>query len=446
MTRVDSGGASGAGITRGPGGAFSPDPSRQHLARIACLVAALFGWGNVAILGYAGMSQHPPAAGFDLQLLLDAARRVASGESPYDFNAVAHGLHARDLFYSYPPIVAQFLAPLSSLPSWLILAGWCLGAGLGLAAIAGFVAASTIARSDKASPPAPVDAVLLTLAAAPFFFPLLVSLVFGNIDAWFPLLFGAVALAVASGRAAPSRAASIAGGVALAIAAVVKLHPGSLAVWLTVRWHRGWESRRGYATALVAAVATGFVLLAASLAVGGIGPWRDYVDYLRVTANADLTTWVNIGPASVLALLAGDGNLAHGLAIAFAVAALVVTVAAARLVRDPLLSLACAIVASLIVLPVTWYHYPVALIPVALAAWLRSRGSPDGGRVTRALISAYVVADLAILVPVALWIGVALLFAAISWSRPALPQPAPAGLRSEIGTRAEVQVAPAITS
>jgi len=80
---------------------------------------------------------------------------------------------------------------------------------------------------------------------------------------------------------------------------------------------------------------------------------------------------VNIGPASQLALLAGNGGLAHPLAVVFGLVAVAATVAAARWVRDPLESFGWAIVASLVVLPVTWYHYPVALMPIALAAWTR---------------------------------------------------------------------------
>jgi hypothetical protein len=73
--------------------------------------------------------------------------------------------------------------------------------------------------------------------------------------------------------------------------------------------------------------------------------------------------------------------------------------------------------ASFVVLPVTWYHYPTALIPIAVAAWARSRGAPAGRSVTAALVAAYFVADAAILFPVALWIAVALVGAAVRWSR-----------------------------
>jgi len=90
----------------------------------------------------------------------------------------------------------------------------------------------------------------------------------------------------------------------------------------------------------------------------------------------------------------------------------------ARLVRDPLLSLTCAIVASLIVLPVTWYHYPVALIPVAIAAWTRSRGMPQARRVSITLFVAWILADAAIALPVTTWIAMALVLVAVRMSRP----------------------------
>jgi hypothetical protein len=409
---------SGAGPAQPEAGVFGADPARSLFARVACLVVAVIGWANLAILGRAMLSKTPPEAGFDLQLLLDAGKRVAAGGSPYDPNAVANGLQARDLFYSYPPVVAQILAPISGLPTGLVLTGWCLGAAAGLVAMAALLPRWPIGRPAQAPAALSLDAALLTLAAAPFFFPFAVALLFGNVDAWFPLLFGAVALTLASGRAIPSRMTSAAGGVALAVASAVKLHPATVAVWLAAER----PARRGFrgsgAIAIGAAVAVGAAILAWSLVVGGAGPWREYLDYLRAGGNADLASSVNIGPASQLALLAGDSNLARPLAVVFGVLALVATVATARLVRDPLESFGWAVVASLVVLPVTWYHYPVALIPVALAAWTRSRGTPRGRRVTWGLMAAFLVSDAAIVLPVALWLAVAVLFAAVRWSRP----------------------------
>jgi hypothetical protein len=390
-------------------------PARARMNRVVCVVFAIGGWAYLASLCSSLLALRPPAAGFDLQLLLDAAGRVASGGSPYDQNAVASGLSARDLFYSYPPLVAQALVPVSGLPGWLVLAGSWIGAIVGLAVVAAAVARSSIGRHTVApiSLLATIDAALLTVAAAAFFLPLAVGVLFGNIDMFFPLLFGAVAVAAVGGPVS-SRATTILGGAALAVASAIKLHPASLGLWLLVRATRPNDPARGSMLRVVlAAVGIGTGILVVSFIVGGIGPWRTYVEYLGLTSNADLATRVNIGPASQVALLLGNNGLAHQLAFVSTGVALLVTVASARLVRDPLEAITWATIASLIILPVTWYHYPVALLPMALAAWLRSRNTVGSRGVAAALIAAYLVADLAIALPVLLWVAVALLLVAI---------------------------------
>jgi hypothetical protein len=389
---------------------------------------AAFGWTTVLVMGRAMLARNPPAAGFDLQLLLDAAARVAAGGSPYDPNAVAHGVEARDLFYSYPPLVAQFLVPFSGLPTWLILTCWGLGAAAGLAAVAALIPRSPIGRPAQMVHGLSLDATLLTLALAPYFFPFFFAVLFGNIDAWFPLLFGVAVLGIA-GRAteqgsahrpapAPNALAALAGGAALAIASAVKLHPATILVWFAARLRRPITTQASLLRPIGAAAVAGMAILGASLALGGLGPWREYFDFLGLASSAGLASQVNIGPASQLTLVLGNPEMARPLAAFFAFAALAGTLAAARLVRDPLESVAWAIVASLIVLPVTWYHYPVALIPVAVAAWTRSRTGDRSRRVTVLLLAALAVADVAVLLPVAMWIGIALLLASVRAARP----------------------------
>jgi hypothetical protein len=279
------------------------------------------------------------------------------------------------------------------------------------------LARAPIGRPAKILPALPFDTVLLTLAAAPLFFPLTSSLWFGNVDAWFPLLLGLVVLTLPAEGLGPSRITSLAGGAALALASAVKLHPGSLVVWLALRG-RARSTRWLYGAVLVGVIATGAAILSVSLLVGGAGPWHDYIDYLRVSSAADLADRLNIGPASQLALLLDNHGLARGLAVVFAVVAIAGTVVASRLVRDTLESFGWAVVASLILLPVTWYHYPVALIPVAIAAWTRSRGMPQARRVSITLFVAWILADAAIALPVTTWVAMALVLVAVRKSRP----------------------------
>jgi hypothetical protein len=76
------------------------------------------------------------------------------------------------------------------------------------------------------------------------------------------------------------------------------------------------------------------------------------------------------------------------------------------------LSLAVATSASLIVTPITWFHYPVALLPFAAAAWLQARDSRRAARTAALLVAALFVAGLSISEPVAVWLAVALVLVA----------------------------------
>jgi hypothetical protein len=83
-------------------------------------------------------------------------------------------------------------------------------------------------------------------------------------------------------------------------------------------------------------------------------------------------------------------------------------------------SLALAAVASLVTLPVTWFHYPVALIPFAVAAVARSQAASTAiRRRTRVLIAAAVgVTVVAIGLAPLVWLAVALVLVAVRLSRP----------------------------
>jgi len=145
----------------------------------------------------------------------------------------------------------------------------------------------------------------------------------------------------------------------------------------------------------------------------GLGPWQDYVGVLRAGGGVDLVSPLNIGPASQLALLVGDPSVASRIAPVIAVASLVGIAAAARWVRPPMLSLALAAVLSLIVLPITWFHYPVAVVPFAVAAAVAAHGTVAAARVGWLIAGAIVVAGVAIAGPVIVWGAVVLVLAAV---------------------------------
>ncbi len=383
---------------------------------------ASFGWAGLAWLGSRMFASAPPMAGFDLELLLVAGRRVASGLSPYDPGIVAgHAPAAEDLFYSYPPPVAQAFSLAAGLQSGLVLLLLALVAVGGLALVT-----AVLARHLDPARPA-LTAVLPVLAIAPFIFPFAIAILFGNLDAIFPLLYGALAIGVVSS----SRSARFAAGASLAVMSIAKLHPASLGLWFLVRGlreHRdpapGSSHPRSLATngpwlILLAAVGTGLAVLAVSLVAGGLGPWQDYLAVVRAGSAADLVDRRNIGPAAQIALVLGSSeSLARLVAIVASVGAAAATALVAWRWRDALESLAIAATLSLVTLPVTWYHYPVALLPFAIAAWLRVRGTPRSGFVLRWCAVAGVVAALSIVLPVALWLGVAAVLVAVHASVP----------------------------
>ena len=370
----------------------------------AWLLIGVVGWAGVALVGL-GLG---PRAGDDLRLLVDAGQSWLAGQPLYVHPAGA--LDATSLFYSYPPVVAQALAPVSGVPFGVILVAWAAGA------IAGFaLVARALAR----------DVLLPAVAVAPFAWPFAIALVFGNLNAWFPLVFGLVLL----GMLRPGRMTTTAGGIGLAAATVAKLHPASIGLWLLIRGVR--EGRASAAWRILgAALAGGAVIVGLSLLVGGVGPWADWVAFLRSgSASADLVSRVNIGPASQVALLLGlDEAAARSLQVVVTAAALGLTVLAAWRVRDATESFGWAAAASLVILPVTWYHYPAALLPVALAAFARRAGSPSPPRVAALVAVAAAVSAVAIVLPVLVWVAVALVLAAARASRPAMPARSPAGV------------------
>jgi hypothetical protein len=393
----------------------------------AAIVAGTLGWiGVIAIARQLG-SATPSNLGFDLELLLQAGRDIANGLSPYAPELVSgNAPTATHLFYSYPPPVAQAFAAVAFVPSSFALVAW------NLVAFAGLLAVAEGLRRRYASDRPRLEVLAVTAAVAPLTLPFAVGLLFGNYDVMFPLLYGAMLLAAV----APTRASTIAGGLALVVASL-KIHPASMGLWFLVRAIRERVARgaetggaavdstaAGSARVLVAAVVIGFGVLLVSVALGGTALWAEYAQVIRAGTQAVIVDPRNAGIAALIAGAVGGGDeLARTLHLAVGAVALVVTAWAAWRRPDPVESFAWATISSLVTLPVTWYHYPSALIPVALAAGLRARGT-SVRPVRGLLVAAGVLAAVAIAALPLIYVAMGLVIAAARRSA-AAPAPRP---------------------
>jgi hypothetical protein len=166
-------------------------------------------------------------------------------------------------------------------------------------------------------------------------------------------------------------------------------------------------------------VITGAVIVAVSLVVGGTSVWAEYVAVVRAGSGADLVDPRNAGPAAQIALWSGAGEtFARTLQIPIALLALAITAIVAWSRRDTVESLSWAAAASLVILPVTWFHYPAAMIPFALAAVLRARGSTAATRVAGVVGAALAISIIAIAVLPLIWLAVGLVIVAARISTP----------------------------
>jgi hypothetical protein len=385
----------------------NPSPRPRSLpghAVTAAVVAGFIGWIGIIWIGLQLAGGSPSSLGFDLELLMQAGREVAAGHSPYAPELAAGGPPlATSLFYSYPPPVAQVFSLVAWVPSGVMLVFWAAGAALGLLAV------TELLRRDLTPHRSRREVLLVALACAPLTLPFAVGVLFGNLDVWFPFLYGTMLLAAV----APGRAPAIAAGAAFAVAAL-KLHPASIGVWFLARAVRERRREEGRSAALVvgSAAAIGGLVLLVSIVIWGTGVWAEYGAVVRAGAQATIVDPRNAGIAAQVAALVGGGDaLARSLHVLVGVASVLITAWAAWRRPDPVESFAWAAAASLATLPVTWFHYPSALIPVAVAAMLRASGQ-DRRRVSALVTAGAVVAAVALVWLPLLWLAAGL----IVWS------------------------------
>ncbi len=386
---------------------MSLSAGRGRGSRVALLTAAWFvvgitGWTGLVVIAAQLAGLTPPRAGGDLRLLIDAATRWQAGASLYSAGAAQNSLVAESLFSSYPPLVAQALVPLTALPFWVVLGGWAVGAGAGLGAVA-----HRIGQAGR-------DVTLPAVALVAFVYPFAIAVLLATSTR------GSRSCSASSCSPSFRRVASRSSRVALPFPSRRPRNSTRRRLVCGCSADVGAQgpgTRVGGSWPSLSRVASGSCLRACSSAAPTHGP-STWPSCVVARAQADIVSPQNIGPSSQIALAFGLSEVAARLIqVPVTVAALAVTVAAGRLVDDPIARFGAATVASLVALPVTWFHYPVALLPVAIAAATRA-GQVARSATTLALICAIVSAGLAIVAPVCVWIAVAFVLIAVRLSRP----------------------------
>jgi len=275
--------------------------------------------------------------GFDFLAYHQAATRVLEGDRLYDPTVLQTG--GFGLFY-YPPPFVLLVLPFGLLPATTATWVWL---GLSVAMLAAGIAILPVRTTVRWA----------TLLLAGLSWPVAYALKLGQVGPLLLLLFATAW----RGQDRPSAL-----GAAGALGAIVKIQPGIVLAWALV-------TRRFRAVA----VGVGILILAcaaATIALGGVGVWQDYVALLRNVSDP-ITTPHNFTPGATAYQVGVPVAIAAAIQlISSLLVVILVLFAIARTRADA--SLLAAVVASQLLSPVLWDHYAMLLLlPVA---WLLERG------------------------------------------------------------------------
>lgn len=307
--------------------------------------------------------------GYDFSAYWAAASRLMAGASPYTLDQLA-GPYAPQVqyLYLYPPPLAAAVTPLALLfPTDYRAAAWVWTA-IGAAILVWAVLA--LWRSERLAERYPVLASRgrwLLVAAAFAFPPVVGELVLGNVHL---LLLGLLTLAWLGIRRGDSRG-ELTAGIAVGVAAIIKVFPGVLLVWFLL-------TRRYRAAAGVVIGAAAFALV--TLPFTGIEPWTQFPTVLaNLSAPSDTTdtlaptVWlagvVGFTPARVIVTLAGLAILAFSALASTRGARDEDPASPVGYHRSPTSrSFAIAVVVGVLVAPAVYHHYLALLVlPMLLA-------------------------------------------------------------------------------
>lgn len=280
----------------------------------------------------------------DLLVYQYGGRAVLDGLSAY-----ARADPVTGLPFTYPPFAAVLMVPLALLPTWLAAALWT-------GASAGALGAAVVVVRRALGRPSPPWLVVLVSIGALALEPVWQNVTFGQVNL-------ILMLAILVDLLRPERRLS---GVALGIAAGVKLTPLVFVVLLLLGGHRAAGARA--VIAFGATVAVGWVAMPGSSAY-----WGDrLLDPTRVGPPALAH---NQSLSGALTRLLGAPPPTHvWLAVAAPLAIAVVLVAAVWWRRgDRVLGTYLGAVAMLLASPVAWSHHWVWALPVAVLLWERNR-------------------------------------------------------------------------
>ena len=305
-----------------------------------------------------------PQWAYDLSFYWTAAQNILQGEPIYSAAQLAgpYAPQGQDGFL-YPPPFAALAIPLVLLaPQGPQVAEW-LWSGLGVAVVVAVVLA--LVRSEKLDDRFQVlrgRGRWILVAAAVTFAPVIGELSIGNVHL---LLLGLFTLAWLGIRRGGSTGDWMA-GAALGVAALIKVFPAVLLLWLL--------ATRRYRAA-VAMVASAAVLTLLTLPITGIEPWLQYPTVLANLSEVTDTT-DTISPTTWLAPYLGFG-VARWLVMGLGIA--IVLWSALRDGRKgdrdgaappPAVatSFALAVVVAVLIAPNVYHHYlAIFVLPFCLA-------------------------------------------------------------------------------
>ena len=355
---------------------------------------------GIAMLGplLLGLADSPSGQfGVDFGDYRAASLRLLEGRSPYTQAMLTGPVDAQGARgYRYPPPLAQLISPIAVLPIQA-------GATVWLAIQVTLIFVSTWMAGSAAGGPRSWERFIWTGVVLTYFFPVFDTLWKGNVE-------GPIALSVSLLLAAPLGHAGHASrrlraGVLAGAVAVIKLAPAAV-VPAVVRVHRQ----------VAVGALLGMGLLVLPSLVLAPNAWMEYARVIPNLLTGDAGYANNLAPAIVAANLGAPAALVALVRLVAVGTAIVLIGVSVRLAgRSDYwpAALGCAVVASLLLPAVLWYHYPTVLVPLAAYAWVRA------GRAGRlALIGGGALVNAGLVFPAIATLGAAILAAsstAVVW-------------------------------